>query len=230
MLVDGLNHPGRARYSATGCASACATRACTSRSCATRAGRSSRCAGARARTRATPATRACRCSSARGTSRAATRPRTARRPRAATARAEDQPPVVEPVVVPVLEPLPEPLLVPLPEEDEDEDDEPEPVEPELVEPLAAGSVGGSSTMKPRWLVWSPVRLKLNVFAAVIELTSGASGESVTLLTLGTRGLSEAVSGRSSSWATSPSRKNSAWLGVLPLAGGMKTTTWWTSPR
>src|SRR3954468_24669781 len=223
MLVDGLNHPGRARYSATGCASASATRACTSRSCATRAGRSSRCAGARARTRATPATRACRCSSARGTSRAATRPRTARRPRAATARAEDQPPLVEPVVVPVLEPLPEPLP------DEDEDDDPEPVEPELlepelVEPLAAGSVGGSSTMKPRWLVWSPVRLKLNVFAAVIWLTSGASGDRVTLLTLGTRGLSEAVSGRSSSWATSPSRKNSAWLGVLPLAGGMNTTT------
>jgi hypothetical protein len=49
-------------------------------------------------------------------------------------------------------------------------------------------------------------------------------------TLGTRGLSDAVSGRSSSLATSPSRKNSACVGVLPFGGGMKTRTWCTSPR
>ena len=81
-------------------------------------------------------------------------------------------------------------------DDEPEDDEPEePDESRKTSPtspspssLADGSVGGSSTMKPRWLVWSPVRLKSNVFGDVIWITSGASGDTVTSATLGTCGL------------------------------------------
>ena len=72
-----------------------------------------------------------------------------------------------------------------PDEPEEPDDEPEEEPDELEpEPLAAGSVGGSSTMKPRWLVWSPVRLKSNVFGDVIWITSGVSGDTVTVPTLG----------------------------------------------
>jgi hypothetical protein len=47
------------------------------------------------------------------------------------------------------------------------DDEPVLVLGVAVDPLATGSVGRSRTMKPFWLVWSPVRLKLNVLGEVI---------------------------------------------------------------
>jgi len=91
--------------------------------------------------------------------------------------------------------------VPEPEPDVPEDEPLVVVPPALPLVVVPGLLGacwadeasnGSSTMKPRLSVLACVRLNWKIFADVSWSTSVASGDSVTVRTVGTRGLSDAL--------------------------------------
>ena len=85
---------------------------------------------------------------------------------------------------------------------------------------------GWSTRNPRFSVLPCVSENEN--SPVRRSTSDVSAAWVIVRSDGVRAPSEAFSGRLSWGATSPRRKKTAWDGLAFGAGGMSTTTCWTS--